>query len=764
MRASVLKAGLWVAAINATLGMGVALAAESGGETLEEVIVTAEKRVETAQKTPRAITVVSAEEIQKTAATTLDTVLRNIPGVAIQGGFNQLYVRGIGSNSDPGQGESSVTINVDGANQFAGSATGVLNSLMDVERIEVVRGPQGAVDGRNAIAGSVNIVSKEPELEKFGGNAGVKFGNYDSHTYNAALNLPVGDTLAFRLVGMDEAHDGYIHNVYTVTSGSTTSKVTQPSAYSEDVKAARLRALWKPTEDLKFLVTYNYLYDRSNNSSGVPNLSEHPNDPWANDTATTGPGATGASYTKTWSGNFEWNLHWGVLTAIPARTTIQAACNTAVSTVCSGAQQQTSYELRLQSPAESRLDWMVGAYRLKSAPFSPTNGGAATLSTAIPQGNLQHSGYTATTVEFEVAQQTIPTTSDAVFAQVKYPLTDVLRLSGSFRYTKDDKSDAYTLYAVQGPGGNNNNATFDSNGNCSNCVVLAQNPVILADTNDKPLTYSAGIEYDVAPQSMLYAMVNTGFKAGGVSPVVVPPHVYDSEKLVAYSVGSKNRFLDNRLQLNAEAYYYHYKGFQINLAHEGELSITMQNGVTYTDPDEFQSTTYNAGVGIIKGVEFEVQALPTSNDRISANLALSQGKYGALDAPLGGPPWFPATFSLTGGTMALHPEITGNVSYTHDFHILRGTLSPRADIRYSSDYYTTAETYLANWPGPAVSIHQGAFWKYDAYVNYVPNDGNWSLNLYGKNLANHAEITYQTPGGTSVTAPRTYGLGFSVSF
>jgi len=144
---------------------------------LEEVTVTAEKVETTAQDTPRAISVFSAEELEATGTKNLDTLLRNVPGINIQGGFNQLYVRGIGSNSDPGQGESSVAINVDGANQFSGSGTGVLGALFDVERIEVVRGPSGAVNGRNAIGGVVNVVSRKPDLNEFSGNGQVGMGN-----------------------------------------------------------------------------------------------------------------------------------------------------------------------------------------------------------------------------------------------------------------------------------------------------------------------------------------------------------------------------------------------------------------------------------------------------------------------------------------------------------------------------------------------------------------------------------------------------------
>jgi len=275
---------------------------------------------------------------------------------------------------------------------------------------------------------------------------------------------------------------------------------------------------------------------------------------------------------------------------------------------------------------------------------------------------------------------------------------------------------------------------------------------------------------------MLYASMNTGFKAGGVSPVIVPPRKYEREKLTAYALGAKNRFLDDKLQVNAEAYYYKYDGFQINLANESQITRDV-GGVSITDPNEFQSITYNADEGTMYGLELEVDWLITRDDRFKMNAAYSSAEYGALDAPLGGPPWFPADFELTGGTMAQNPDLTASFSYEHTFHVMGGSLAPRIDVRYSSEYYTTAESFLADWPPcfppgtpasecpgtPSIpDILQESFWKYDAYINYTPDEGNYSVNVYAKNIKNTAEITFQTPGGTSVTNPYTYGM--SVNF
>jgi iron complex outermembrane receptor protein len=212
------------------------------GDTLQEVIVTAEKRVEDVQKTAIAITTISGDEIARHAENELDTSLRNVPSLQVQstpqGG--EIYIRGVGANGDSNFIDPSVALSFDGV--YSGRSERLAAALYDINHIEVLRGPQGTIYGRDADAGAVNVISNGPVIGSSESLVNLQLGNFDLAHVDAAQNIPVNDQLAFRIAAEHEDRHGYFSN----------------DGYSSHLGAFRIEGLYLPTEDLSIQLLYDY--------------------------------------------------------------------------------------------------------------------------------------------------------------------------------------------------------------------------------------------------------------------------------------------------------------------------------------------------------------------------------------------------------------------------------------------------------------------------------------------------------------------------
>ena len=220
---------------------------------LEEVVVTAQRREENVQRTAIAITAISGQDIVKRGDTSLDAVLAATPSVQIQGNSSgaQVYVRGIGSNNDPVYGNPAVNLNIDGVYQQQPAA--VTGGMYDIARVEVLRGPQGTLYGRNATGGSINVITNDPS-DGFAGSGSIQLGNYSQKRVEGMVNAPVTDTLAVRVAFTSERRDGYLSN------GDSDA----------DSIAARLKILYKPSDDLRLLVGASYIDEKGSPQGSVP--------------------------------------------------------------------------------------------------------------------------------------------------------------------------------------------------------------------------------------------------------------------------------------------------------------------------------------------------------------------------------------------------------------------------------------------------------------------------------------------------------------
>lgn len=744
------------------------------GLQLEEIVVTAEKREANVQKTSIAMTVFSGEEEAKKGSTSLDAILKSVPSLKLEGHAQgaQVFIRGVGSNMDPTIGDPAVAVSTDGA--YSSRSEAILTTLNDVERVEVLRGPQGTLYGRNATGGQVNVITASPKIGVFEGSGRMGFGNYSLFSASGVLNVPVIDSLAMRFAVTREKRDGYL------TNGNIDA----------DVWSMRWKTLYQPSDSLSIKPTFEY-YQSKGSTVGTVFDPQNRTAPHYNSNPWWDP------YTKNENGtqNVNINLLTEVNTAIGKLTVTptyahQRSCtgvylisapgkgppvvgppneqSTPVNqkiagqaTVgCGGAtggtlnatpgnvgvQDEYTAEVRLNSLESSPIDWTVGlyGYKLKSA-VTLLNLSTTTVPTAggPPPPAFVCGTYASTNLNcVTIVQGERPNDSYAAFVQATFPVTDAFRLVAGGRYNSDSRQENY--YVVD----------FSQS---------TTSPTVATKKSDEayhPITWKAGAEYDLATDSMLYATVSTGFKSGGVDMNVVTDAngqviagTYKPEKLLSYEIGSKNRFFDNRLQLNGSVYLYRYSNFQV------------QYGGAASANGSFCNCVQNADTGTMKGAELEVQWLVTANDRLDVTATAEDAKYGTLViSNLSLPPastWDDGRFAngvLTGTDMANAPKWTANLGYQHTFDVGSGELTVRGDAKASAGYWATVEKYFKNtW--------QDAYESYDANINYESNVGTWNVNLWGKNLSNDYQVTYAMPFGRQmISNPRTYGVTFGAKF
>lgn len=716
---------------------------------LEEIIVTANRREETTQRSALAIEALSAEELQGVSRPEDLTALTT--GVTITAGGNmpQIFIRGVGNQATNNFAEGAAAINIDGV--YVSRPWQVRGAFFDLARVEVLKGPQGTLYGRNASGGALNLITARPKLGEFSGYAEVEAGNFDLFRGAAAVNLPLTDVLALRFAGQATDRNGYMDDGY------------------DDDKSQGYRAhlLFEPSAEFSTLFSVAYQHS-GGRGSGRTSMPEFAGDPWhgmAQDDvnqyiATSGvapflmkisrDGFVDADIYSV-SAEVNWDFGPATLTVIPAyrkgeNTERFYQVNFRIDQW--EFSNQKSLEVRLANETD-RLKWVVGAYYFDE-----------------DQGNQD--GHSLRTVGTNLSTEDIPwfTSSNlsyAAFGQATYSVTDALRLTLGLRYTYEDKSmngvsnsiSPFPPFAITGSRALNGDVSFNST------------------------TYRAGVEYDVAERSMAYATVTTGFKSGGFFPGPAPvlptdlPNTYEPEKLTAYEVGIKNRFLDNTLQFNVEAFYYDYKDHQ-----EGHLGPTNAPGF-YTFIVENAGSAYSYGIALDTIWKF------TDSDQVTAGVQWNPTKYKSFEyqhpSGLFGPAQvgcnktaFPAAvqnIDCSGFPLVRAPKWSGNLAYQHVFGLGNG-----ANITAGVDAQFASKTWLSIDFLP--SQQQDEWAMLNANLTYTSPGDRWSASLWGRNLTNESVFneafrspfvlpSASRPDGWNVGTmrpPRTYGARFRVNF
>jgi iron complex outermembrane receptor protein len=820
--------------LSSLLPATVRAAEAATADVLEEVVVTAEKRSENLQKTAISIQVYKGEELAQEGKKKIDDIMRGVVGVQAQDNQTgaSFAMRGVdtGTAGPPSQNPgATVAILIDGIYQTR--AETARSGTLDVSQVEVMRGTQSTNLGASALAGAVSLVSNKPNLDRQEANGTVEFGNYNLRTIEGVYNVPLSSTNAIRFAGSLNQRRGYL--------GS--------GAGDNDITIGRVKYRWKPSDDFDMTLTVNTQhlggngvsagvltyqgnwepYDAARNSfidgvpsgtcgavgqptcydrvMGYPGLFGHVNtqqtwkdrsDPWDDGyPADQWPNHPFRDTRITqYSADISWNTSVGTLTILPQiesarfRSAEPPRGNSWMAENRDNPTEQV--EVRFNSPASSKAGWLAGLY------YYHTNqtGTFLTIVDPYPVGGPPSPLCPSTNPQVcyqwtDDAESSLRTIS--AFGQLRYPFTDTFRGLAGVRYSKDKRQVSSTPNAVPGT------------------AVEPAAPYVYATFGEdySDLTYRLGVEYDVLPQSMLYLTYATGYQPGVVSIGGPPPGYSITPKNTStqWTLGMKNRFFDDKLQLNIEAFLLRFKdrpfrdptSVQVGAANcSGPPGVEIFNLIDIDNYCLAPAGSYTMPNQKSQGVDVELSFLPTATDRLDLAVEYLKATYGANPvttedvaaavSATGAPADVQAAAlasynaiigSYSGVTLQNSPKLSGNLTYEHRFALPNGsTFAPRVNVAYKAKYWAqgggpppggfSAATALSD----GSVVMQDAYTMWNAFATWSDADGKFDITAYMKNIANKAIQTNLSaePGSTlmaiSLDAPRTFGVSLSARF
>jgi len=762
--AAMLALGSQAASAQTAEPQPVPVAEETPEEGLADIVVTAQRRSESLQRAAVAVSAVTGDDLTKSGITETANLGKLVPSLVVQptGGTTSFFLRGVGTNSQNSFSENAVAFNFNGV--YVGRPTAPAGAFYDLERVEVVKGPQGTLYGRNATGGAINVLPKRPVLGRFAGEALFEYGNYDSKKGFLALNVPFGDTVALRVAAQIVDRDGYISDGYDDDKG----------------EAVRASLLIQPSDAWSMTLVADYYNQRGKGSGAVllpnaafdvPPLEDRVSisDPRAQ-AAIRGYAATlfappfcggfggfiaSGCVSQAGTDGFLNNQFYGVsatvvgdvgfgtLTVIPAwrrsdvnfRTYLPGFAGDFVDVG-----EQTSLEVRLASNEDQQLRYVIGGF------FFGENQSAENF---FRQGNISTTRFTPR----------LQTESVAAFGQLTFDLTDALRLVAGGRYTREDKKQL----------------TSTASGGLPGPIAPPLSAPFTGALTFEKFTWKAGVEFDAGPASLLYANVATGFKSGGFFVARPPNNTFAPETLTAYTAGAKNRFFDNKLQLNIEAFYWDYSDQQITYVG----GVPTGNGVFAQG-----SITVNAGKSRIYGAEFEARFAPSRNDLFNLNVQFLDGKYDSLLTANFSPTGAPVTTGCTTlGSRAANPGINAARFYDIDCSGKPTVNSPRWAVNLGYERTLPLTDTLALVAGARGNIEssrfldanfradqkQDGFIIADAFLTLESQSG-WNLTGFINNITDEEVLAragtrpiLDFPVGT-LRPPRTYGVRVGFTF
>lgn len=721
-------------------------------EGIQEVIVTAARRTQNLQKVSSAVQVVGGDKITNQGLTNVAQIVQDLPSVQATGqpGGYSIDIRGQGGDLPAGSTQGSTALEFDGVYNINSQGTTV--GFFDVDRIEVLPGPQSTRYGPDADGGVMNVITKDPKLNSWAGDGSVGLGNYGQTRLEFAQNIPLGDKFALRISAATLARSSYY---------------TDPTEGNVRAQSLRAKLLFKPTDSLTLKLSYqrDHIGGTGNGSNDFPMFTNkvaiysgdsinQMSNPWTG--APNINSATADINQDTLVGNLSYDINSAVgLDVLASYSKLQGqetGCLYAPPwdtvgggpfPLCGGTLHefdpftQFSSEVRLHNAAGAKVQWNIGFYHWDYANTSW----------------MENYSF------FSNLPTTTKTATNAVFGEITYPVTDRLRLIGGLRKSFDNRS-----------------VDFYNNGTVTPFYTYTMNHG----------DYRAGAEYDLAPGSMAYVTVSTGYRPGGLSgynPITSSANAFGPESNTAYELGVKNRFLDNRLQVNADLFAYKqngyqnldkYTGFYITVPGVGSVECTNQTNGIYAG---CVAPTWNLKAHVY-GFETQVRYALTSKDSLSFNgtwldarfdkkqkTCATVGVSSTLPGYVGAGDCYDAYDDMTTGALKLYemagavqphsPKLSGNLAYNHTFAFQSGAaLTIGGNVFYSDGYWLNPveDDQKYGW--------QPAYYLTGATVSYTPAKGNWAINAYVRNIANYAVKASVLPA-TSLGDPRTVGVVLS---
>jgi len=707
---------------------------------LADIVVTGEKRETRLQDAPIAITAIGGDAMQERNINGLVDMSAYVPGLNVtqnQGSERVITIRGIGyeTSSNPNS-QPGVAFHIDGV--YIAHTMSLAQDLLDVDRVEVLRGPQGTVFGLTSTGGAINLITKKPVIGEASGSGSISYGNYNYLKGTGTVNIPISDTVAARASVQFLSRDGY---------GSSIG-VPGVEKYELDDRSSvggRASIIWKPSDTFTALLE-GQIFNQDNNGA----LQKDERD--------TTPGNRRVN--QDFASTFKIDTRMIYLTLTQELTdNVIAKSITAYQYMLknqTGESDRTadpaqmdhlvrwrdrsktfSQELTLSSQNTTLIDWTVGGIYLKQKALQDiyevsTPGSAAVV---LPDG---------TGIKFQT-DSPYQHTAWGAYGQATFHATDALSLTAGLRYSWDKvEAQPYQFFQVITGRGAKSDA----------------------------FTGKLGVEYKVTPTNLLYATASKGYKPTGVSfvsnapftpgsfasgPQFVPA-TFKKETVKALELGSKNEFFDRRVRLNAAGYYYWYDNFQY----------------TAEDPVPFAGGTDNIPKAEVYGVELEGSVLPVEGLRFDGTFSAGRGKFksdylvidaqtaaqvrAATFAQLG----YPASYyydariveavanarsNVNGKRLPKMPGIQGTFATTYTADLGNAELTMRGEVVHRGKYNYRIFGVAADDRIPAYTI-------VNAFIQYAPEDKPWRLSFSAQNIFDKDSILsrFADPYGSGTTS------------
>ncbi len=731
-------------------GSVVAQGADDDSFTLEEIVVTAQKRAENIQDVPIAVTALSSSTLETTGFESLADLTRLSPSLQFSnfGPIAFVTLRGIGNENTTAGGDPGVALHFDGV--YIGRPAGTLFTAFDTERVEVLRGPQGTLYGRNATGGSINYITKKPTDEAaFEGD--LTYGDYDRKRIRLSANIPLSDTVSTRVVGFWEDRDGFTEN--TFAGGK--------NANDADNFGIRGHLAFEPSSDFSALLSVNYT--ESGGVGSAPELREPfpgsttgqnlagPPIPGTNNYIVNGSPLvndlrpfieaenTDQSQDTTLlllSATLEYDFGNVTLKSITGyvETSFDSLTDQDYSPLplaelrLQESSEQFSEELQLLSNNDGPFNWILGAFYFhedatRQSQFFGSRydiiaaGASAATGTNIPSG-------------FDVGGS-VTSESYAFFTQGTYDINERLAFTGGVRYTNDTKDGINSGFQFAFPYSGDVNAEFDK------------------------FTYRLALDYNVSDDVLLFGSFSTGYKSGGINQVAIPAltnPVFAPETVKALEVGLKSRLADGRLQFNTSIYRNEYDDLQFQV-------------FGLSGPEAF-----NASGATVQGIEVEIVSLLNEWLQFDGSLGYADAKFDNQIVQ---------GVQLGGNRVQRTPEFTYNAGLTGNWELDggNGRIRARAEINHTSSIFYTAFNRNGGFTDPGGSDFAEGYTNANFRVFWYSEDDRYSLEAYLTNAFNTVQIGnvfrdigfLDTPGGggpenITYKPPRQFGATFGFKF
>jgi iron complex outermembrane receptor protein len=684
------------------------------------VVVTANRVRSNAQTTAVALNVYNGAALAEAGVSNVQSLQAIDPSINVTSNNGGAYVavRGIASTDVTETGDPAVPIARDGF--FTNRSFSVASSMYDVERIEVLKGPQGTLFGRNSTGGLINVITAKPR-EEFGGFVSADVGNYNTVNLEGAVNVPVSDKVQMRFSALERHHTGYRNLTGVNLRGD-----------DEGSKSGRLQVAFQPIPGFQGLLSYQK--DKIDAVGDVAFIA-----PLGKVTpivdAKTFPGYAPTltkidGHRTRWEFSYDrlpWDLTLTYAGGLDSqeyhhRTDATGPSYPATRQFIQGEQPDTrNHEIRLSTPQKGQFTAQAGYFYFTERNIIDSGVYNLAMSPGIPIDFSNTYG-----IKFDYV---IRTKTEGLFSQVSWNVTPALKLTVGGRYSRDEKVRTGQARVLLG------------------ALVSPFIPVPAFPTpgdgymkESKP-TYQVGLDYTLTPQNFLYAKYATGYKAGGFnSNGSAAPVPYNAESVKSFEFGSKNQFWNRQVKLNVAAFYQDYQNYQASQASD---ALSSGAGV------------FNVGKAKIKGLEGELLVPVPDVARFDVNATLLNTHFGnGISVSDGGVP--PTAHDIGGNQLPNAPKFVMTAGVQRSFNVAAGELTARLSAKYSSDYYYSVFNN-ADERSPSYTT-------LNALLKYRRESSNWEFQAYANNLTDRVVLANAQRNYTGqiqsiqFQPPRTYGV------